>query len=418
MREILVDAVVVGAGPAGLAAASALLANDRTIALLEQGAALEDRNEQNPADLVSGVGGTGLMSDGKFSFFPSASGLWELKPKSSLFASYEWFLDLLRDHGRSDIVELNSELFTKRPTQHLDRLPIVKRYPSYYVSLDDRQRIVRSLAARVEPPLFQQTTVRDITFANSRCAVTALGPRNEPWVIRARAAIWGTGRFGPVLLHKALSPSELAPRRLEVGIRIQQPADDFFLRDEQDLDPKILLPPHNGVAVRTFCCCRQGKIVVTRMGDIRTVSGRADCPPTGFSSIGLIARLSTDQARERWVLTLAALESTLPFSMPLSEFRIGSSPLLSYLGPAAHAALVDAINRLIDDLGYQIDEDAEVHGPAIEGVFEYPHIDNSLRLVGRPFWVAGDCTGLFRGITAAFVSGYFCGLEASRELDS
>jgi hypothetical protein len=32
-------------------------------------------------------------------------------------------------------------------------------------------------------------------------------------------------------------------------------------------------------------------------------------------------------------------------------------------------------------------------------------------------WVAGDATGVFRGLTAAMVSGYFAALEAAAHLE-
>jgi hypothetical protein len=40
-------------------------------------------------NLTTGVGGCGLYSDGKFSFFPSATQLWQLRTRAALAASYE-----------------------------------------------------------------------------------------------------------------------------------------------------------------------------------------------------------------------------------------------------------------------------------------------------------------------------------------
>lgn len=47
-------------------------------------------------------------------------------------------------------------------------------------------------------------------------------------------------------------------------------------------------------------------------------------------------------------------------------------------------------------------------GPVIEGVGYYPVLDKNLKLISHPnCWVIGDATGLFRGIIAALLSGYY-----------
>jgi uncharacterized protein len=62
------DVLVVGAGPAGLFAAIGILLNDRSkqVVIVDAGAEVADRRRrQSSVDLVQGVGGAGLFSDGK-----------------------------------------------------------------------------------------------------------------------------------------------------------------------------------------------------------------------------------------------------------------------------------------------------------------------------------------------------------------
>jgi len=54
-----------------------------------------------------------------------------------------------------------------------------------------------------------------------------------------------------------------------------------------------------------------------------------------------------------------------------------------------------------------------VYGPTIEGVGLYPAVNSSLRLSPHPIWLPGDTSGVFRGLTAALVSGYFVGRQVS-----
>ena len=76
--------IVVGAGPAGLAAAVHCVNAGHKTLVIETGRDCADRNHDSSEDIVTGVGGAGLYSDGKFSFFPSASKLWNLPDSDAL----------------------------------------------------------------------------------------------------------------------------------------------------------------------------------------------------------------------------------------------------------------------------------------------------------------------------------------------
>jgi uncharacterized protein len=69
---------IIGAGPAGLAAAAALSARGCESVLFESGNSARGRDHRSASDIGVGVGSAGLFSDGKFSYFPSATGLYEL----------------------------------------------------------------------------------------------------------------------------------------------------------------------------------------------------------------------------------------------------------------------------------------------------------------------------------------------------
>ena len=70
------DAIIIGAGPAGLFAAYEL--RDKDVLVIDEGKSPKNRNcpvkldkeciNCNPCDIMSGVGGAGLFSDGKLNF--------------------------------------------------------------------------------------------------------------------------------------------------------------------------------------------------------------------------------------------------------------------------------------------------------------------------------------------------------------
>ncbi len=99
---------------------------------------------------------------------------------------------------------------------------------------------------------------------------------------------------------------------------------------------------------------------------------------------------------------------------------LGLSPsqdLVAVLGEPIAARLGQAIRQISAVMGREVSPDeTTVHGIAVEGVGSYPALRDDLRWGTLPAWVTGDATGLFRGLTAAFVSGFFAGDRAREHL--
>ena len=81
------DVTILGTGPAGLAAAHRLRNTNLKLLVLDAGKAVDKRDRYSPYDATTGDGGAGLFSDGKFSFFPSATALWTLPRNADLLAA-------------------------------------------------------------------------------------------------------------------------------------------------------------------------------------------------------------------------------------------------------------------------------------------------------------------------------------------
>jgi uncharacterized protein len=402
------DVTVIGAGIAGLSAAVACQQCGLRVAVVERGPDVLDRNRQDAKDVASGVGGAGLFSDGKFSFFPSATELWKLEPKSDLRRAYQWFSEIIRREGL-DAPAFPEVLATDAPSgQHAE-----KRYLSFYMPLASRLGMVGALAAVVGRALHTSVSFQTMSLG-ATCEVRC--HRGEVLeLFESSAVIAATGRLGPLALQN-LVPSALQTfRRLEIGVRIEQPADEFFLRSAQTLDPKhVWIDPANGREWRTFCCCRDGEVVAVQADDVLSVSGRSDIPPTGRSSVGLHVRLLvSDAANAAWdTFRRSAANHDEPIVEPIAVFLDSTdaspSPLRDLLGPVLAPLLAEGLYRLLADFP-QASTNAILHGPAVEGVLNYPAVSANLKVSRLPLWIAGDATGIFRGITAAGVSGYFAG---------
>jgi uncharacterized FAD-dependent dehydrogenase len=408
--------VIVGAGPAGLAAAAGA-AQLRPL-VLERGPDVGRRSQDDPESIVQGVGGAGLYSDGKFSFWPSATALWRLDP-ALLLPAYTWFATVLSSCSGIDAPPQPAD--QPRAAAGTGPGPGVRRdksYPSVYASPEARASLVADLAsaARVEPDV----------------AVEAVEPGGGSWTVTVRTAgrrrsftagavIVAGGRFGGLLTAHAL-PAAHRTLRLEAGVRIEQPAGRFFLADDPRVDPKIIWTDETArVSWRTFCCCREGVVALTRSHGVASVSGRADCAPSGRSNVGFNVRLldPSDIVRE-WPPLLERLRlARFPAEAPLAALLPGGGPdseadaLRAVLGPMLSARLAQGLALLVRDFPGRHLETARVVGPTVEGVGMYLDHDDRLatRLAG--LWVAGDAAGTFRGLTAALVSGHVAGSAAA-----
>lgn len=180
------DAVVVGAGPAGLAAA-AELSRQGSCLVVERGPLAIDRRRDDPEDVLCGVGGAGLYSDGKHSFWPSATALWTLPDRPALGGAFAGTAELLRTVG----VEAGD-----LP----DRIPAAalpsgrwqeKRYPSIYVPFDARLALIERLWAGAGERR-AGAVLRGAGRAGDELGLDLCGSE-----VRTRQLVVATGRWSP-----------------------------------------------------------------------------------------------------------------------------------------------------------------------------------------------------------------------------
>jgi hypothetical protein len=104
------DVVLIGGGVAAVESARRLLAAGLSVRLIDKGSM--ERDPEKPHDLASGIMGAGTFSDGKYSFFPAGTKIWQLRDKTAI-------LRVLRE----SIDELNA---AHEVTRGAEPLPIVQ----------------------------------------------------------------------------------------------------------------------------------------------------------------------------------------------------------------------------------------------------------------------------------------------------
>ncbi len=417
--------IVLGAGPAGLAAAVACRDQGQRALILDRGPPLEVRDRDDPKTTACGVGGAGLYSDGKFSFFPSATAVWRLEPRRDLSAAHEWVGALLQRHGLPLPASLRD--LPEAQVREESSTFSCKTYPSFYVPLLARQSMIAELLRMSEADLL---TGREVISLDPRssgatlsidCATASSGvaAASSAALYMCRALVVATGRLGGMLFSSI--PDAVCFRRLEFGVRIQQPYETFFLREHASLDPKIVLRDVASLLDwRTFCCCRRGEIIEVDTDGIRVLGGRADGAATSFSNVGFSLRIGSESTAvtiwhgmiER--LRKARTLSSFPFADSVSE--VGRACLAEYFTDAGAHLLLSGLKKFASLLSHDSFSTATIHAPTVEGIGWYPAIQGDLGLHGFPVWIPGDACGMFRGLTAALVSGYFAGLQAAKAI--
>lgn len=387
------EVVVIGAGPTGLAAARVLSDRGHRALVLEAGSELPSRNA------AEGLGGAGLYSDGKFSFAPAGTGTWKLVPWSRLDEAYGWV--------RYQLGKITHEPIP--PLQFVGDSPHIseiKSYPSIRVDLAAREKLIAELCHGLEVRL--DTSVTNIRLHKDYFELTTRA-KDGVSSIKSTNIILATGR----LWHSRINHSfPTVFRRYEVGVRVEQPAEQFFLKNVPGLDPKWIVrleAPER--EYRTFCTCRNGHVLPVLTADGIFVSGHTDPPKTTKSNVALTVRYLAETG---WRIP----PSDRAFQLRYADALRAPALLRSLLGEAADHVL-EALDMVGSKFGGSLDG-AVLHGPSLEGVATYPDVSpTTLQFSdGSRGWVGGDATGLFRGLVPALTSGAYIGLsvhEASRK---
>ena len=363
-----------------------------------------------------------MFSDGKFSFFPSASALWRLRSHPCLEESWRWFASIMGRFGLE--VERLPDLGNLPSTALVNGVgcnPFSrKEYRSVYMDYEVRRRLIEMLEAECGPSLLARTDLRSLRFDPGRLLYEcdARGENGgSPVRIDARAVILAMGRFGPLGWPTSSPASGEEFRRVEVGVRLEQASTGFFLQGDQFLDPKLIMTSPDGrYGWRTFCCCRDGEVITTEVRGLVSVSGRADCPPTGRSNVGFNLRVkNADLAHSFWPRGLTPLTEgrSAGVAMPLDEYLAGNGgEIAGLLGTGPSRLLAQGLRQLQAAFPALREGPCLVIAPAIEGISFYPSLNDNHQSGPNPLWIAGDGTGIFRGLTAAMVSGYYAAVQA------
>lgn len=397
------DYIVIGAGPAGLSFANSI--SDKRVLVIDMGKHVKKRQHTNPSDIIVGAGGAGCFSDGKFSFFPSGTNLWNLD-YLLLMKAYKNLTDELEEYMTipppPDMVDI---LDKKKGNSNSWNL---KKYPSIYLDLKNRIHLIEKLVSKVDSILMEHEVIgikksetNDYILSITSTSST-LKVNDEVFQVTAKNIIFAGGRFFPLYMPIKI-PMKF--HRYEFGFRIQTDANNPVLKgltkthDYRNIvDPKFCFKYNENIEFRTFCWCRNGEVSNSSYKGISTYSGRSDVDPTGLSNFGFLIRVTSPDKEY-------SLYNIKPFTIPIKSvfksIKFGYDKYIDNL-------LITALKSIIKEFPELNTESSTIIGPSIEGVGSYPDIDDNLKSKsGENIYCIGDCTGIFRGIVPSMLSGYY-----------
>lgn len=435
MNRVTTEVVIVGAGPAGLSCAAAINQHISDYLLVDEGALLSDRVHNRKHDIAKGIGGAGLFSDGKFSFFPSGSNVYDLR-WGYIEIAYEWFTSTMGSIGLGI-----PSLISRKVTTDQDAFSNgKKKYCSFHVSLNKRKILTEKLSTACGGRILASTKVLGICKNDHGYMIHCKQTEGHCIYIQTRSIVVSTGRCGSI---GALADSiaemnhSFSARRFEFGVRIETNPRASFFHKNPEADVKYIWRNNYGIEYRTFCTCRNGEIWNIPCGDVFALSGRADGIKSNYSNFGFLVRYEGEhfsRGLDVWhrILSEAGRSSSRTFVESLSSYlKINAneskkqihrsswfperdfffSPLRHVLGEYLYIDLRDGLRRLVNEFPDLIEYETYCLFPAIEGVGYYPSLSNELQLDGEQIWFAGDAVGSFRGLVPAFISGYVAGLS-------
>lgn len=438
--------VIVGAGPAGLFAAYNLKGH-ADVTIVDKGHDVGVRkcpgkdkckHSCKPCNILHGVGGAGLLSDGKINFsnkigsnldsiVGEAKNIDLVEDVKGIFESYGVKLKRLSSADERRILELKKSArvaggeFLYSPNAHVGTDKLVGLIQTFRNDLE---------AEGVE---FRHKT--DVLKVKPKTIITDNGNIHYDKLLLA------PGRVGAAWLEDIVNSLGIkySYNPIDIGVRVEVPREicDHITNVSRDMKIHLKTDTYNDMA-RTFCTCPGGKVARETHPEFNLVNGHSDSADstqnTNFAflaTIPLTAPLGNTNKYGFGVANLAYITGVgKPILQRLGDIRRGRRSHRSKKGDFLTIPTFDDV--IYGDIGlvlpYRVQVailegldklDAVVPGVANDETLLYaPEIkfhglrvktDKYLATNQKNIYVAGDGAGLTRGICGAAC----CGLLAS-----
>ncbi|GAB4350670.1 MAG: NAD(P)/FAD-dependent oxidoreductase [Candidatus Abyssubacteria bacterium] len=285
------DAVIVGAGPAGMFAARELAREKKKVLIIDRGRDAAERHCEmehagicykcDPCNILCGVGGAGTFSDGTLNLRPDVGGnlrdytnsdeeAWALVEQvDRAFIEYG-VRDELLNNNKPEIERLKRDA----ASFGVKFVDIRQRH----IGSDFTQRVVSNFKEALEDAgveFLLETKVRDICLENGGCCGVVLESGDR---IYARHVLLAPGRVGANWVNEVVKNHQIRAKHapIDIGVRVEVASIVTDWVTAINRDPKFHIhTSHHDDFVRTFCTNRHGFVVKERYDDLVGVNGHS-----------------------------------------------------------------------------------------------------------------------------------------------
>lgn len=400
------DAIVIGAGPAGLASAHHLANSTPNIRVIIIEAGKSHRQRPCPVDagqsckgcggicnVISGFGGCMHYGDGaKFSMIPAGRRLIHLLGENIAYDIAHRAFELLISYTGNRLGFRGCNIPAEIHKLFAESGLSIREYPVAVVSETELKQIIDGLYNDLigKVTLRFETTVIDVKENSSGYIVTT-NSKTGHGRFSGRNVIFATGRRGLLKTQNILKKLEvpMLPPKASIGVRFEMRCNYLTAAGLIHPDMKISQRYSSGEKIKTFCFCggvNGGRIKFINYQDafgnpIITLDGHNTCErkPMGrelaanfcllsqipesekdmerwlqsvlmryrkvYSGQPLVQRLRTFQKREPEPLSWAALSKSLPFEPSVADLVTG--PLYNLFSERNHANIIKTFNQIM-----------------------------------------------------------------------
>ena len=283
------DVVIIGAGPGGIFSAYELskLAPDMKVAVFEAGHALNKRH--CPIDgkkiktcigckscsIMSGFGGAGAFSDGKYNITNDFGGtLYEYIGKKHALELMQYVDEINLAYGGegTKLYSTAGSSFKKQCIQYdLHLLEASVRHLGTDINYVVLENLYNYLKDKVD--FYFDTPVEKINITDGGYEIVC-----KEGIYSCEKCIISVGRIGSKWMEKVCGELEIPTHsnRVDIGVRVELPAEVFSHITDELYESKIVYRTEKyGDKVRTFCMNPKGAVVNENTNGIITVNGHS-----------------------------------------------------------------------------------------------------------------------------------------------
>lgn len=456
------DAIIIGAGPAGLFAAQELISRHYRIALVDKGRPLDARGcplkggrasrcvHCHPCGVICGWGGAGAFSDGKLTLTPEFGGNLERYVGRPHLLELLDEVDRLWVHHGANTPIFEPDANFAGETVKRGRIAGLQIIPARirHIGTDKSKIVLAHMYGELEKncDIFLETEVATVIVEEEHARGIRLMDGRE---LRSRSVLVAPGREGAPWMERLARDIHIAVDALpvDIGVRVEIPREWSDPLTEQFYEVKALFnAPTFDDRVRTFCMCPGGEVVTEYQSDsnVLVVNGHSN-QETKTENTNFALLVSTDFTKPfhdpngygTHIARLANMLSGGILVQRLGDLRAGRRsteerlrrglvrPTLTDAEPGdlafvlPHRHLTDILEMLhaLDAIIPGIDgPHTLLYGVEVKFYSLRLALDHRLQTSVSGLFAAGDGAGVTRGVIQASASGLVAGRSLAAHL--